>query len=100
VHEDGIRADTSANGLPGEPNTFHGFESAAVWCEHPPGYPPTITSADRGLLMTGLYRRGGTLVAPLTALAGVEDPNPEYIDELFGVRFGSPPPPSLERLGT
>jgi hypothetical protein len=59
-----------------------------------------MTSADRGLLMTRLYRWGGTLNAPLTALAGVQDPNPEHIDELFGVRFGGPPPPSLERLGT
>jgi hypothetical protein len=38
--------------------------------------------------------------APLTALAAVLDPDPEHIDDLFGVRFGSPPPPSLERLGT
>jgi hypothetical protein len=50
--------------------------------------------------MTRLYRWGGTLGAPLTALAGVLDPDPEHIDELFGVRFGSPPPPSLQRLGT
>jgi hypothetical protein len=63
-----------------------------------------MTSADRCLLMTGLCLWGCTLDAPLTApltdLAGVLDPDPEHIDDLFGVRFGSPPPPSLERLGT
>jgi len=40
------------------------------------------------------------LDVPLTALAAVLDPDPEHIDDLFGVRFGSPPPPSMERLGT
>jgi hypothetical protein len=52
------------------------------------------------LLIPALCLWGCMLDAPLTALAGVLDPDPEHIDDLFGVRFGSPPPPSMERLGT
>jgi len=52
------------------------------------------------LLITALCLWVRMVEAPLTALAGVLDPDPEHIDELFGVHFGSPPPPSMERLGT
>jgi hypothetical protein len=57
-------------------------------------------SAALCLFFTVLCLWGCMLDAPLTALAGALDPDPEHIDDLFGVRFGSPPPPSMERLGT
>jgi hypothetical protein len=58
------------------------------------------STSNRWLLIPLLCRWGCALDAPLTALAGVLDPDPEHIDDLFGVRFGSLPPPSMERLGT
>jgi hypothetical protein len=65
-----------------------------------PCYLSRPSTSNRWLLIPLLCLWGCTLDAPLTALAGVLDPDPAHIDDLFGARFGSPPPPSLERLGT
>lgn len=100
MNDDGLLADIYSNWLPGEPNNCNGFESVARFFDHDPLDRPNMTSADLCLLMTALCRWGCTLDAPLTDRAGVLDPDPEHIADLFGVPFGSPPPPSLERLGT